>query len=187
MVLGPQPQWYHERKCEEEGWEWKRDERSYGSAVWSHGPPAGEYQRLIEWSLWRFQQCKRKSQEFGPALPPTGHVTPVTPATMPSGIMPPPAAPPMAPPMAPPQPALPVATFAGYSPAKVGELPMTCPANLDVKYIKSPAFQVVDESTGNVRCVSPTRRHNPATGTAAFAPLGYVVLKNTNDYRRVYP
>ena len=44
MVIGPQPQWYHERKCEEEGWEWKRDERSYGSAVWSHGPPAGEYQ-----------------------------------------------------------------------------------------------------------------------------------------------
>ena len=133
---------------------------------------------------------QEKESEFGPALPPTGHVTPMTPAptmTMPSGIMPPPTAPPMAPPMTPPQPALPVATFAGYSPAKVGELPMTCPANLDVKYIKSPAFQVLDEATGTIRCVSPTRQHNPSTGTAAYAPLGYVVLKNTNDYRRVYP
>ena len=37
------------------------------------------------------------------------------------------------------------------------------------------------------RNVSPTRQHNPATGTAAFSPLGYVVLKNTNDFRRVYP
>ena len=66
---------------------------------------------------------QEKESEFGPALPPTGHVTPMTPAptmTMPSGIMPPPTAPPMAPPMTPPQPALPVATFAGYSPAKVG-------------------------------------------------------------------
>ena len=134
---------------------------------------------------------QEKESEFGPALMPTGHVTPMTPATMPSGMMPPPTAPPMAPPMAPPvaqpQPALPVATFAGYSPAKVGELPMTCPANLDVKYIKSPAFQVLDEATGTIRCVSPTRQHNLSTGTAAYAPLGYVVLKNTNDYRRVYP
>ena len=134
---------------------------------------------------------QEKESEFGPALMPTGHVTPLTPTTMTSGMMPPPMAPPMTPPMAPPvaptQPTLPVVTFAGYSPAKVGELPMTCPANLEVKYIKSPAFQVLDEATGTIRCVSPTRQHNPSTGTAAYAPLGYVVLKNTNDYRRVYP
>ena len=151
-----------------------------------------------------------KAMDYGPALPPTGHMgtpsmTPMTPAPMmnmgPTGILPPPAAPPsvpqtmmppptappMAPPMAPQQPTLPVATFAGYSPAKIGELPMTCPANLEVTSIKSPPCQVMDESTGRIRCVSPTSRHDPATGTAAFAPLGYVVIKNTNDYRRVYP
>ena len=139
---------------------------------------------------------QEKGSEFGPALPPTGHMTPMTPAptmSMPSGILPPPAAPPMLPPMVPPQPmvpqqpAFPVVTFAGYSPAKMGEQPMTHPAQLEVMSVKSPPCQVIDESTGSVRCVAPTRRHNPATGTAAFAPLGYVVLKNTNDYRRVYP
>ena len=130
---------------------------------------------------------QEKESEFGPALPPTGHMTPMTPAptmNMPSGILPPPAAPPMAPPVAP---TLPVATFAGYSLAKMGESPMTHPASLDVQYMKSPPFLVLDETTGSVRNVSPTRQHNPATGTAAYAPLGYVVLKNTNDYRRVYP
>ena len=101
--------------------------------------------------------------------------------SMPAGIIPPPAAPPVAPP----QPPLPVALFAGYSPAKVGEPPMTYPANLDVQYI--PPFRVLDESAGSVRNVSPTRQLNPATGTAAFSPLGYMMLKNTNDYRRVYP
>ena len=129
---------------------------------------------------------QEKESEFGPAMPPTGHVTPITPAasiTMPSGIIPPPVAPPMAPPVAPPQPPLTVATFAGYSPSKVGdEPPMTYPANLDVQFMKSPPFRVLDESTGSVRNVSPTRQLNPATGTAAFSPLGYVVLKNTNDY-----
>ena len=48
-----------------------------------------------------------KESEFGPAMPPTGHVTPMTPAAsvgMPSGIIPPPVAPAMAPPVAPPQP-----------------------------------------------------------------------------------
>ena len=135
-----------------------------------------------------------KESEFGPAMPPTGHVTPMTPAAsvgMPSGIIPPPVAHTMAPAVAPPQPPQPplaVATFAGYSPAKVGEPPMTYPANLDVQFMKSPPFRVLlDESTGSVRNVSPTRQHNPATGTAAFSPLGYVVLKNTNDFRRVYP
>ena len=76
---------------------------------------------------------QEKESEFGPALPPTGHMTPMTPAptmNMPSGILPPPAAPPIAPPVAP---TLPVATFAGYSPAKMGESPMTHPASLDVQ------------------------------------------------------
>ena len=98
-----------------------------------------------------------KESEFGPAMAPTGHVTPMTPAVasvgMPSGIIPPPVAPTMAPPVAPPQPPQPpltVATFAGYSPAKVGEPPMTYPANLDVQFMKSPPFCVLDESTGTV-------------------------------------
>jgi hypothetical protein len=139
--------------------------------------------------------AREKEAEFGPALPPTGPVmAPMTPAmtsatttSLPHGILPPPAAPHMGPPMAPTPPTLPVVTFAGYSPAKMGEQPMTYPAKLEVQSVKSPPCQVIDESTGTVRCVSPTRRHNPATGTAAFAPLGYVVIKNTSDYRRVYP
>ena len=48
----------------------------------------------------QIQTVQEKESEFGPALMPTGHVTPMTPATMPSGMMPPPTAPPMAPPMA---------------------------------------------------------------------------------------
>ena len=135
---------------------------------------------------------QEKGSEYGPPMPPTGHVTPMTPGasisgSMPAGIIPPPAAPSAAPPVAPPQPPLPAALFAGYSPAKVGEQPMTYPANLDVQYMKSPPFRVLDESTGSVRNVSPTRQLNPATGAAAFSPLGYMMLKNTNDYRRVYP
>ena len=131
---------------------------------------------------------QEKGSEFGPAVPPTGHMTPMTPAptmSMPPGILPPPAAPPVVPPMVPPrpmvpqQPALPVVTFA--------EQPMTHPAQLEVTSIKSPPCQVIEENTGSIRCVSSTSRHDPATGTAAFAPLGYVVIKNTNDYRRVYP
>ncbi|CAL1158681.1 unnamed protein product [Cladocopium goreaui] len=84
-------------------------------------------------------------------------------------------------------PAMAVATFAGYSPAKVGEPPMGHPANLDVPFMKNPPVCVLDESTGGVRNVSPTRQLNPATGTAAFSPLGYMVLKNSTDYRRIYP
>jgi hypothetical protein len=61
------------------------------------------------------------------------------------------------------------------------------PANLDVPFMKNPPVRVLDESTGGVRNVSPTRQLNPATGTAAFSPLGYMVLKNSTDYRRIYP
>ena len=103
-----------------------------------------------------------------------------------TGIPPPPAVPPapMVPPkpMVPPQPPLPVVKFVGYSPAKMGELPMSHPLQLEVKDIKNPPCQVVEEATGRIRCVSPTARHDPATGTAAFAPLGYVQVKGTSEY-----
>ena len=136
---------------------------------------------------------------YDPPQPPTGHlgspsVTPLTPAPgmiLGAGIPPPPAVPPapMVPPkpMVPPQPPLPVVKFVGYSPAKMGELPMSHPLQLEVKDIKNPPCQVVEEVTGRIRCVSPTARHDPATGTAAFAPLGYVQVKGTSEYRRVYP
>ena len=135
---------------------------------------------------------------YDPPQPPMGHLgspsmTPMTPApgvnVGPGNLPPPPAVPPMVPPrpMVPPQPSLPVVKFAGYSPAKIGELPMSYPLQLEVKDIKNPPCQVVEEVTGRIRCVSPTGRHDPATGTAAFAPLGYVQIKGTNEYRRVYP
>ena len=130
---------------------------------------------------------------YDPPQPPMGHwgspsMTPMTPApgvnVGPGNLPPPPAVPPMVPPrpMVPPQPSLPVVKFAGYSPAKIGD-----PLQLEVKDIKNPPCQVVEEVTGRIRCVSPTGRHDPATGTAAFAPLGYVQIKGTNEYRRVYP
>ena len=135
--------------------------------------------------------------DYDPPQPPMGHlgipsVTPLTPApglAVGPGIPPPPAVPPMVPPkpMVPPQPPLPVAKFVGYSPAKMGELPMSYPLQREVTDIKTPPCQVLEESTGRIRCVSPTGRHDPATGTAAFAPLGYVQIKGTNEYRRVYP
>ena len=181
---------------------WRHDERSCGKGSEDTSRTTAIFEQLFE-AMDRFQEnikevarrmetrgipapMQEKGSEYGPPMPPTGHVTPMTPGasisgSMPAGIIPPPAAPPVAPP----QPPLPVALFAGYSPAKVGEPPMTYPANLDVQYI--PPFRVLDESTGSVRNVSPTRQLNPATGTAAFSPLGYMMLKNTNDYRRVYP
>ena len=137
------------------------------------------------------------TMDYDPPQPPMGHlgipsVTPLTPApglAVGPGIPPPPAVPPMVPPkpMVPPQPPLPVAKFVGYSPAKMGELPMSYPLQREVTDIKTPPCQVLEESTGRIRCVSPTGRHDPATGTAAFAPLGYVQIKGTNEYRRVYP
>ena len=138
---------------------------------------------------------REKEAEFGPPVAPTGPVvapttsamTSATNTSLPHGILPPPAVPPMRPPMVPTPPTLPVVVFAGYSPAKMSEQPMTFPANLEVPAVKTPACQVIDEATSTLRCCSPTRRHNPATGTAAFAPLGYVVIKNTSDFRRLYP
>ena len=137
------------------------------------------------------------TMDYDPPQPPMGHlgipsVTPLTPApglAVGPGIPPPPAVPPMVPPkpIVPPQPPLPVAKFVGYSPAKMGELPMSYPLQRDVTDIKTPPCQVLEESTGRIRCVSPTGRHDPATGTAAFAPLGYVQIKGTSEYRRVYP
>ena len=120
-----------------------------------------------------------KAMDYGPPLPPTGQVgtpsmTPMTPApTMnmgTTGILPPPSAPPsvpqtimpppMAPPMAPQQPTLPIATFAGYSPAKMGEQPMTYPASLRCSRSKAlPA-----KSLTRVRVASGVS-HQPAAMT----------------------
>ena len=111
---------------------------------------------------------------YDPPQPPTGHhgmkqssppLAPMTPApgvSLSSGHLPPP-------------------------PAKMGEVPMSYPLALEVKDLKSPPCQVVDEVTGRVRCVSPTARHDPLTGTAAFSPLGYMQIQGTREYRRVYP
>ena len=93
---------------------------------------------------------------YDPPQPPLGHLaspsmTPMTPApgvnVGPGNLPPPPAVPPMVPPrpMVPPQPPLPVVKFAGYSPAKIGELPMSYPLQLEVKDIKNPPCQVVEE------------------------------------------
>ena len=49
---------------------------------------------------------------------------------------------------------------------------MSYPLALEVKDMKSPPTQVIEEVTGRVRAVSPTPRHDPLTGTAAFSPLG---------------
>ena len=154
-----------------------------------------ENMKAVAHRLESFQipAVQEKESEFGPALPPTGHLTPMTPApavSIPPGIMPPPAAPPMVPPMVPPQPAFPVVTFAGYSPAKIGELRQWLTLqNLRCRPSKALHFKYVDESNGHhVRCVSPTRRAQSGHwNQPRIAPLGYVVLKNTNDYRRVYP
>ena len=135
---------------------------------------------------------------YDPPQPPTGHhgmkqsspqLAPMTPApgvSLSSGHIPPPPAVPPRPVISSP-PTLPMAKFAGYSPAKMGEAPMSYPLGLEVKDLKSPPCQVIDEVTGHVRCVSPTARHDPLTGTAAFSPLGYMQIQGTREYRRVYP
>ena len=117
---------------------------------------------------------------YDPPQPPMGHpgmpqssppAAPLTPAHGgsfgPSHLPPPPSVPSMVSPrpmMASP-PSLPVAKFMGYSPAKMGELPMSYPLAMEVRDVKSPPFQVIEETTGRIRCVSPTARHDPATGT----------------------
>ena len=104
--------------------------------------------------------------EFGPAIPPTGFSgTPNTPNVgVASGLLPPPLAPPQPPPAIP-------TTFVGYSPARAGEAPMSHPINMEVPFMKGTSAKVIDEATGGVRTVSPTRQLHPSTGTAAFAPF----------------
>ena len=80
----------------------------------------------------------------------------------------------------------PVGAFS-HPPARAGETPMSHPAKLEIPFMKNPPVRVLDENTGGVRNVSPTRQLHPNTGTAAFSPLGYMVLKGSTDYRRIYP
>ena len=120
--------------------------------------------------------------EFDPPQAPTGHhdmsaMAPMTPGYGLSGIPPPP------PPAVPAAgsgtpskqdytpPTLPLARFAGFSPARLGEPPMSRALPLAVGGMKQ-ACHMQDEITGKIFSVSPTARHNPSTGTAAFSPLG---------------
>ena len=75
----------------------------------------------------------------------------------------------------------------GIQPGEDGRSTMSYPLGLEVKDLKSTPCQVIDEVMGHVRCVSPTARHDPLTGTAAFSPLGYMQIQGTREYRRVYP
>ena len=120
-----------------------------------------------------------------PLAPMDPPLAPMTPAGPGPSIPPPPAIPPR--PAIPAPPTLQTVRFAGYSPARMGEVPMSYPLALEVKDMKSPPTQVIEEVTGRVRAVSPTPRHDPLTGTAAFSPLGYMQIQGTRDYRRVYP
>ena len=76
--------------------------------------------------------------------------TPTTPAMAPAGpgtsVLPPPAIPPR--PAIPAPPTLQTVRFAGYSPARKGEVPMSYPLALEVKDMKSPPTQVIEEVTG---------------------------------------
>ena len=124
-----------------------------------------------------------------PLAPMDPPLAPMTPAMAPAGpgtsVPPPPAIPPR--PAIPAPPTSQTVRFAGYSPARMGEVPMSYPLGLEVKDMKSPPTQVIEEVTGRVRAVSPTPRHDPLTGTAAFSPLGYMQIQGTREYRRVYP
>ena len=136
---------------------------------------------------------------YDPPQPPMGHpgmsqssppLAPMTPApgvSLSSGhLPPPPAVPPR--PVIPSPPTLPsgevrrVTARQGW-----GNYQWAIPWLLEVKDIKSPPCQVIEEVTGRIRCVSPTARHDPLTGTAAFSPLGYMQIQGTREYRRVYP
>ena len=131
---------------------------------------------------------------YDPPQPPMGHpgmsqssppLAPMTPAAPGPNLPPPPAVPPR--PAIPAPPTLATVRFAVYSPARMGEVPMSYPLALEVKDMKSPPTQVIEEVTGRIRSVSPTPRHDPLTGTAAFSPLGYMQIQGTWEYRRVYP
>ena len=131
---------------------------------------------------------------YDPPQPPMGHpgmsqssppLAPMTPAAPGPSVPPPQAVPPR--PAIPAPPTLQTVRFAGYSPARMGEVPMSYPLALEVKDMKSPPTQVIEEVTGRIRSVSPTPRHDPLTGTAAFSPLGYMQIQGTREYRRVYP
>ena len=112
--------------------------------------------------------------------PPLAPMTPAPGVSLSSGhLPPPPAVPPR--PVIPSPPTLPMVKFAGYSPARMGELPMSYPLALEVKDIKSPPCQVIEEVMGSIRCVSPTARHDPKTGTASVLP--FRVYANSGDTR----
>ena len=134
--------------------------------------------------------------EYDPPCAPTGEVSataPMTPGFIPCGVpVPPP------PPVIPPSgsgtslkqeykpPTLPLARFAGFSPARMGEAPMTRALPLAVSGMKTACY-MQDEVSGKIFSASPTARHSPSTGTAAFAPLGYIKMAETGEFRRVYP
>ena len=135
--------------------------------------------------------------EYDPPCAPTGEVSgkaPMTPGFVPGGVSVPPPPPPAIPaagsgtPLKPDYtpPTLPLARFAGFSPARLGEAPMTRALPLAVSGMKR-ACHMQDEATGKIFSASPTARHSPSTGTAAFAPLGYIQMLESGEFRRVYP
>ena len=90
-------------------------------------------------------------------------LTPMTPVAPSPSIPPPPAMPPR--PVIPVPPTLPTVRFAGYSPARKGEVPMSYPLALEVKDMKSSPTQVIEEVTGCIRSVSPTPRSSDGDGS----------------------
>ena len=148
----------------------------------------------------RFEKASAHAEkaEYDPPQAPTGHhevsgIAPTTPGFGPYGVSvppPPPAVPPSGsgtpskPEYNPPT--LPLARFAGFSPARLGEAPMTRALPLAVSGMKQ-ACHMQDEVSGKIFSASPTARHSPSTGTAAFAPLGYIKMAETGEFRRVYP
>ena len=139
--------------------------------------------------------------EYDPPCAPTGEVSttaPMTPGFIPCGapVPPPPPTIPLPSSGVPvkshggPQeykpPTLPLARFAGFSPARMGEAPMVKALPLPVNGMKT-ACHMQDEVSGKIFSASPTARHSPSTGTAAFAPLGYIRMAETGEFRRVYP
>ena len=134
--------------------------------------------------------------EYDPPCAPTGEVSataPMTPGFIPCGapVPPPPPTIPLSSSGTPLKqeykpPTLPLARFAGFSPARMGEAPMMKALPLPVSGMKT-ACHMQDEVSGKIFSASPTARHSPSTGTAAFAPLGYIRIAETGEFRRVYP